>query len=1667
MSHSSPLATGGAGPNFEQRVGAFLLALLLTRSGPPFAPRAQIRRIRQQADDLKWRTDDYFIEAQRPDGSPLRVLVQVKRAFAIVANDAACAEVFGDAWRDSSGGQFDPATDCFLLITGALGKAPKEALRLLLDCATASTDGADFVRRVGLRGYLNETARRYAKVIRAALDGTKQSAVTDDEFLGLLRVFQFAELDLEAPGGAIETLTKGLLGSRDANLDEAENDWNELVVLAGSSGPRAFSHAADTFSHRLLQRHTASASVWCFGGKLHEYSAIVARRARRQVGTTRPLPRTELQSEVLGKLESARIVLVIGDAGSGKSGVGVAAFETLAAREPTVSFPAEAFAQPHLANVVESIGLPLREFTAGPPGSGRVVIWIESLERLLEKDDRTAFDDLINLVAREERLRLLITCREYSFQLAHAAFFARLNIPCEVVRVPPLTNEELMQIASELPALVVPLANPRLKELLRNPFLLDMAARLNWADSAPATEREYRQRVWREIIRREDRPAGDTPARREDVFTAVAVRRARLLRPWIDVSDLSEEIRLRLADEGLINVHPENRTLAAPAHDVLEDWALLNWMQREFQRIGRNAAAFVSAVGVSPSVRRIYRRWLLEFIDQDPATNGAFAFEIITSGGVPRHWRDDSLTAILLSNDAVAMLEANQAALRANGHSQLRRAVHLLRVAGKKNIPLVRETALVPGIFLLPHGPAWSVLMIMIEAEFEHFSRHDLEFLTGFLEDFVRLCSAKEPYPRGADSAARVAWRLLTPVLPNFSRNSVHERLAKVVLTVPKAVEAQLTAHFDETLSTGRFESWRPSLATFAMKFLGGTNLARDLPGLVVKCAERWLNLDGRDAKERPDRSDRDLGERENLYGLPTRLHHDTFPPSAWRGPFLALLLFNPRVGFDFILRFLNHAIAHSAAPANRFRRGEPPPRLALDLGEKGIVQQFATAELWIMFRGHGHAPHVIESALMALEAWLLRKAEEGHPDLAIWLEELLLRSNNVTTTAVVASVACAAPAAAGAVALPLFKVQRLFDWDQQRMVADQTPIASGLAAILPTGDAEHALFDQERKMSNELPHRGVTLEWLVPTLQATDLKTQIEAILDRTKEDLPALDAQTDEHRIIRLRLGRMDRRGLRVAPDEKGRPQVVGPKPAPDVQQMIDRVQPRLDRTFSVHGAFLWGRTRFEKGHLEANEDADWRERLVAAQTMLAQEDAAEDRIDRINQRAVGAYMATVVVRDRWAELTPEERQWCIATVIAAVERVPDEAAVNFDDTPFNAAQPAAWALGLLAGYELPEETKQAVLSGLSVAFTHFNQRVRLHAVGGLTWNPSRTQSFLAPCLHALVAETATLVALNAANEAKDWQHRSRYEDIRAEARSKARETFLALPMSELTDLGLIGLAERDARNALALTLPLIGSQTEHPLARRLYTTLATQQLAIWEEDRRDNSNRDYEMEDIAGRRLVEFALIGTPDQAIALLEPLVSAMETAPRDVADLLEDLILAENRRHSGTAFWSVWQLIADRFAAMIGTDIINDRSPHTSLLMRLFLGVEWKKGVEDWKPLHGQHHRLDTLLRMLPASAWVFAAYTRYLREVGGGSLPGAFVALSAALAALPATEALIGDTILNLEVVLANYVHGSPGALKADASINAAVVSLLDQMVERGSAAAFRMRDDFVTHTV
>jgi hypothetical protein len=91
--------------------------------------------------------------------------------------------------------------------------------------------------------------------------------------------------------------------------------------------------------------------------------------------------------------------------------------------------------------------------------------------------------------------------------------------------------------------------------------------------------------------------------------------------------------------------------------------------------------------------------------------------------------------------------------------------------------------------------------------------------------------------------------------------------------------------------------------------------------------------------------------------------------------------------------------------------------------------------------------------------------------------------------------------------------------------------------------------------------------------------------------------------------------------------------------------------------------------------------------------------------------------------------------------------------------------------------------------------------------------------------------------------------------------------------------------------------------------------------------------------------------------------------------------------------------------------------------------------------------------------------YVRFLYHVGEQSLPEAFVRVTNSLKLGDAQSMLAKtNTVFLLEVLLQRHVYGRPLELKREYGIRQAVLFLLDILVENGSSAAFRMRDDFVT---
>ena len=138
------------------------------------------------------------------------------------------------------------------------------------------------------------------------------------------------------------------------------------------------------------------------------------------------------------------------------------------------------------------------------------------------------------------------------------------------------------------------------------------------------------------------------------------------------------------------------------------------------------------------------------------------------------------------------------------------------------------------------------------------------------------------------------------------------------------------------------------------------------------------------------------------------------------------------------------------------------------------------------------------------------------------------------------------------------------------------------------------------------------------------------------------------------------------------------------------------------------------------------------------------------------------------------------------------------------------------------------------------------------------------------------------------------------------------------------------------------------------------------------------------------------------------------------------------------------------------------------MLSAIFLTSWWKDDVRHWRSLEGHADQVHALFEALPPSAAVVDDYMRFLYHIGARSLPEAFVRVANSLARGD-THAMLAKskTVFHLEVLLQRHVYGRPLELKRDISVRQAVLVLLDILVENGSSAAFRMRDDFVTPAV
>ena len=262
----------------------------------------------------------------------------------------------------------------------------------------------------------------------------------------------------------------------------------------------------------------------------------------------------------------------------------------------------------------------------------------------------------------------------------------------------------------------------------------------------------------------------------------------------------------------------------------------------------------------------------------------------------------------------------------------------------------------------------------------------------------------------------------------------------------------------------------------------------------------------------------------------------------------------------------------------------------------------------------------------------------------------------------------------------------------------------------------------------------------------------------------------------------------------------------------------------------------------------------------------------------------------------------------------------------------------------------------------------------------------------------------------------------------------------------------------------LAILGQAAAEPTAIAAFERFAHTIVGWWDDADR---HRDISELALALNKLLENFLLRTSiAEATKILQPILDAIDRYPSEIHGILQSIVELEDCQPNTVQFWSLWKLFADRIRYAEWLEWIDDQlAGGPEMISAVFLGNFWKEDVRHWSSLEGNAHYVHTLFEDLPPSSTVLDAYVRFLYDIGEQSLPSAFIHIANRLQeGDPQQMMRTGDTVFRLEVLLQRYVYGRPMELKRHRELQKAVLSLLDLLVENGSSAAFRMRDDFVT---
>ena len=250
---SNAFSTGGGGINFETRVQAAFVTLMLCGGVAPAMPPWPISKIKLQGKHVGFETDDFIAFVAAPGGgSEQKLLAQIKHSLSITEKDTTFRDVIAAAWSDFNNPRvFQRQCDQFALITGPLSALDIEATRWVLERARHSESSKDFFEKMALGKFVGERQRVKLRAFQDQLKNANGADVSLDECWQFLKCFHLLGYDLDIQAGVTLSLIHSMVGQFAG--DQAKFAWLSVLDAVQASNQNAGTISRDTLSPEVVK----------------------------------------------------------------------------------------------------------------------------------------------------------------------------------------------------------------------------------------------------------------------------------------------------------------------------------------------------------------------------------------------------------------------------------------------------------------------------------------------------------------------------------------------------------------------------------------------------------------------------------------------------------------------------------------------------------------------------------------------------------------------------------------------------------------------------------------------------------------------------------------------------------------------------------------------------------------------------------------------------------------------------------------------------------------------------------------------------------------------------------------------------------------------------------------------------------------------------------------------------------------------------------------------------------------------------------------------------------------------------------------------------------------------------------------------------------------------